>query len=697
MAKTPPLDPTKVRPEDMRAGLISEKETEAMGALYTDFYKWKSYRAGTVRQFQNYSFEEMLIVSRELFWNTMTTDSKDLRALGLDFSIPFARKETMDFLSRITALNIKPRMTGDNLDAVGMKVLNGLYAKWRFHSNDKVEKFWEMLYGLVNGTVCSYVGFDDTVYQRRYLKSYDPETGKFKLETGEETPYNDVTKEIVPIEDMYIPKIYERNFQKQGKCIWKTQMEESDFHAMYDQKYPNAKYVVAGNRIAEDSLYYRLLGGSGTTSYNKVEILNKYDWLTDEHIMGCSGILLNRLGSELDPTIAPMPFDHKMGPFTWGITSPLDEKLAYGLPTPFLVKDPHKILNVGFTMMVEREFRAVDPVILSSDIESPDLIYGQHRVIPVNDVNAYKEFKLQEPSTQYFNMLNSIESNMTAQAQGGDSSAAPSKQPKSSREVMENAEQQQDAMANTMVMYYDLVRQEILLTLKTMFQFYTAGKYEDADKGIYRSLMVPDMPLTLGGTGDLKLRLVDKKQPDVAIMLEAIKESAKNGKQTEIIEIPIKFIQDLEFQITKIEFEPDSSDELELSNWVANVLEPMVNIFVPQGIADPAKVFLRWLEKMGESPADFSSDKVASSLLNTGDYAPPPPQQQVQPGQPQPGTPGATQFPGGPQLMGAQQGQPAQQGNMRQINVGSGKANMSPKMPKPKFGARTNKGLPIRK
>lgn len=937
-----------VRPEDLRTGLISEKELIAVSDVYTNFYKWKTYRAGLIKHFQNYSFEEMLISSRMLFWNSMTSNSQDLKNLGLEFSIPFARKETMDFLGRITALNIKPHICGDDLDAIGVKVLNGLYRKWRFKSNDKVEKFWEMLYGLVNGTVCSYIGYNNTKLQRRYLRSYDYETGQFSIEKKDQTYWNDVWKEIVPIEDIYLPKIYERNIQKQGRLIWKTQMDEADFHAEFNMKYKNAKYVVAGNRIAEDSLYYRLLGGSGTTSYNKVEILRQYDWLKDEFVMTASGILLNHLGGESDPTIAPMPFDHKMGPFTWGITSPLDEKIAYGLPTPFLVKDPHKILNVGYcvtpetkiltrdlrwveaqslkvgdkimgfdefgkpckatgestirrhyqdaevtntgrkiapvykitledgtilnstenhrwitwkgigngsdwmrtdvmsktisegievympkyfdvyeqdisyesgylagifdgegslnlgkasnninnrtrgiqlsfvqqnneamkkatgflknkgfdyfiskrklrkgqketcdsiilrggfrevmrffmqtrperiikeawmrknlsdmllqkkylikvlsaeyigekeiitlesssktyfaegfgahnTMMIEREFRAIDPVILSSDIESPELIYGQHRVINVNNVEAYKEFKLSETSNQYFTMLNSLQSNMSAQAQGGDSTVIPSRQPQSAKGVDSDDQQKQQAMANSVVMYYDIIRQEILLSLKTMFQFYTSDKYDKADKRVYRQILIPNMPLTLGGTGNLKVRIVAKKKDEMDLFLEAIRESAAHGKQTEIIEVPLEFIQNLEFEIEKIDLEPDNPSDLELANFVENVIQPMLNVYVPAGVADISKVYLRHLEKMGESPADFSSDQVASQLASGKPMQPPQQQQAQVSGQ------------GGPQLPNPQTNVSSQVGNMRQSLTGM------------KFGGQNNKGLPIKK
>jgi len=608
----------KIKPEDLQTMdriIPSRAELESVGDTYRKYYDWRSYRSGMYLQFRGYNFDDYLTVSRELFWNSINTKSDDLKGLGLEFAIPFARKEALDFLSKLTSLNVKPHIVGDNVDAVGIKILQGMYKKWAFRSNSKVETFWELLYGIVNGTVASYVGYDNSELKRRYLRNYDPTSGKYNIEEKTEKKCNDVTKEIVPIEDMYIPKISERNFQKQGRCIWKTQMSQEDFKLEFG-KYPMSKYVFPGSRIAEDSLYFQLLGGTGTTTSDKIEVIRDYDWFTDSYKIVASGILLNPLGKGEKFETMPMPFDHKMGPFTWGPLAPLDTKLAYGLSIPFQSKDPHKILNVSYTMMVERELRAVDPAILSSDIETPEFIFGQHKVVQVNDVNAYKEMQLSEPSNQYFSMLNSLQSQMTANTQGGDAKIIPSRQPDSARAVMQDSLEKQQAISNTMILYYDLIRQQVLLVLKTALQFYTADKYQMTDKNTIRTLMVSDMPLAKGGIGNVKIEIVkEKKMNEMEIFLAAIKESIVNGKQTEIIQVPVSFLQDLEFYIEKIELEPDKSTELELATFVENVINPMLTTYVPAGQADISKVMLRHLEKMGESPSDFVADQNVANMI----------------------------------------------------------------------------------
>lgn len=648
----------KVRPEDLMAAdgiRLSDIEIESASETYTKYYKYRSYRSGVIRMFQGYSFDEYLKTSRELFWNSFATKSDDLRDIGLEFSIPFARKETMDFLGRLTSLSVKPKMSGDELDSLGTKILQGLYKKWRFHNNEKVEAFWELLYGLVNGTVCSYIGYNNTKLQRRYLKEYDPKTGEYKIEKEDEKYWDDVCKYIVPVEEIYLPKIWERNIQKQGNLIWRTQMEEADFRAEFG-KYPLSKYVFPGMRIAEDSLFFVLLGGTGTTTANKIEVLRSYDWIRDEYKIVAGGLVINRLGKGKNFDVSPMPFEHKMAPFTWGILNPLDEKLAYGLSIPFLVKDPHKILNTSFTMMVERELRAIDPPILTSDLEAPDLIYGQHKVIPVQDVNSYKEFNISEPSNQFFAMMNSLQSNMTAQAQGGSSSVIPSRQPKSAREVMQISNLQQQAMSNAITMYYDIIRQQVELVLKTAFQFYTEEKYANSDKSAIRTLTVSDMPLTLGGVGDMRIKIVNKKSSEYELFLEGIKESVKNGRKTEIVEVPKQFIKNITFSIDSITLEPDNQSELEAQSYVQNIIMPMISTYIPAGVGSMEKTMVRHLEKFGENVSDYASDQAMQNLASNKT-----PQTDMQ----------------------GQKDSAAASGNMQQVLTGL------------KYGSQNNQGLPV--
>lgn len=607
----------KIKPEDKIPNL-TEAALKEIGDTVQDFYDFRSYRSASFRQIGGMSLETYWKNSREMFWNSFTENSQDLRELGLDFSLPFVRKEVMDFMARITSMNISPKLTGEGLGVYGVKVLDAMQKKWRLKSKDQVEKFWQTLYGAVNGTVCLYVGFDGKKTSSRYLTSYDFDTGDFQMETKEVARWNDAFEEVVPIEDIYLQKIWERDIQKQGKTIRKRDMLMSDFQKEFGQ-YADAKYVVTGEQIAEDSLFFQLLSGTGIINTDKVQVLVEVDTTADKYKIVANGVWLNRLG---DDTAAPNPFNHKMQPYIWSQHMPLDEKFAYGMSMPMLLQGSSKLLNTSFVMEAEREFRAIDPPVLTSDFEAPELIYGQHRVIPVNDVTAYKELNISEASNSFLSMQNTIQGLMTSFAQGGVANMTPSRQPVSAREVLSLDQARQQALANSLTMYFDLIYQELMLLLKTQLQFYQAGKYDN--ERILRSFTIPNFPLTRGGIGNLQVRVVKDKAQALDLYFEGINEAQKAGKPTEIIEAPVEILNDLTFWIEDIILEPVKSDDLQIQTWTQNVFTPMMEYFVPSGLADPAKIMRRLLEKNSEHPLDYASDAAFGAYLTGNEGAQPP-------------------------------------------------------------------------
>ena len=606
----------KFRPEDYVG--LNDNMMDAIGSLYTDFYDFKNQRQGTIRQFQYNDFDTYLKTSRELFWNSAVTQSDDLKELGLDFAFPFIRKEVMDFLGRISSLNIAPVLSGEGLSMHGVRVLQAMYKKWRLKSTDRVEKFWETLYGIVNGTVCIGVSWDGNESVQEFLREYNPTTGDYKIDKVTKKMWNDVRTSVVPLEEIYLSKIWQRNIQLQDSTIRKQEMTMSEFKAEYGNN-PMSEFVASGSTIAEDSLYFQLLGGSGVTTTDKIQVLTQYKTIGDDKkLVVANGIPLNALGKGRGMRVAPNPFAHKMQPYVWSMHEPIDEKFAYGLSMPFLIKDGHKLLNTSYTMLVESELRAIDPPYLSSDIEAPDIIFGKKKVIPVMDVNAYKPIDVREGSGAFYTMMNSLQGVMSSHAQGGSQAIAPSRQPKAAREIIAIENMKQQALGNSLVMYFDMVSQELQLVLRTALQFYASGKFADQKENLIRAITLPDFPLQRGGIGRLELRLVKQPQDALALYFEAANRSIENGKTTEIVEFPAESLDKLiEFSITDIRLEPEKSDALEKAAWNEGVMQHLIKVFIPMGLADPAKVFLRFLEKNGEHPSDFASEKALPQLMSS--------------------------------------------------------------------------------
>lgn len=681
-AQKKPILTVKTRPEDHYKP--SDFELEVLAASYKDFNDFRNNRSVSFSQLQNNTPEQFWTKSRQLFWNSVKNQSEDLSALGLDFSIGFARKESQDFLGRLVNLNIKPRLTGTNTNQFAIRVLQALYKNWRVKTNDKTEKFWQLLYGIVNGTIAINVSYTGNQKVERFLRAFDPDAGIYQIEEKDMAGYADVLSNIIPIEELYFPSMSERNIQKQGRVVRLQQMEWNRFKYEF-RHYPNSRFVLPGARMAEDSLYLQLLGNP-TNEY--VQILYEWNSMLDQYVIFAGGIGMNLLGKGNRQEVAPNPFAHKKIPIVLSQFRPIDNNYVYGMSLPFEIKDPDRIANVSMTILVERELRISSPPILTSDIEAPDLIFGNNQVIPVSDVEQYKEISVKEPGQSFFTMNNALQSIMTTHAQGGQQQVAPSIQPNAARTDMIQEEMKKMYMANTLAMYGDMLWQEIRLELKTMLQFYPTKKFQGSQKDIIHQIMVPNSPLLQGGNGNLVFRVMKKMSDPEQLYWEAINKSIVDGKVTEIIECPPSVLQDLDFEIGEIELEEEKPQEIVAANFVANVLKPMIEVYIPNGLADPAKVFLRHLEILGEHPSDFAPDTMLPKLYQLWsegwqmkygpDGKPLPPQQEVT--TPQQNLPSAT-------------GNVLQQAN----GAANGPSNINPAQAaaklQPPFGSPANPGM----
>lgn len=603
----------KIKVEDQIDFKVHDNQLEAISDLYQNFYNYRNQRDTEKTLFQNMGFDEMLTRSREMFWNSTITESQDLAELGLEFNFPFIRKEVLEFLGRIVSLKISPQITSDSHAALGAKVLQGIYKKYRIKNQDHTEKFWQVLYGIVNGTVCLYVWFDGREKQKRFLEKYDPEKGEYKIVNRDHKEWNDIRVEVVPIEEMYLADISLRKINDQSEVIRKREYTKARFDQLFGH-YQNAKYVQGGQFIDEESLYYKLLSGTNILGQDRVQILSSYNIAKDYHIMVANGILLNPVGND----VSPNPFHHKAMPYVWSVGEAIDEKFAYGLPMPIKLGSQQKLLNVSYTMLLENELRGINRPYITSDFDAPNITFGDKQVIPVTDVNAWKPLEVPQTGTSYFSMMNSLQGLMTMFAQGGSNQVAPSVQPRAAREVVAIENMKQQALGATLIHYFDLVYQELILVLKTALQFYGSEHYRTSDKAdLVRAISIPEFPLSEGGLGTLEVKFVTKKSDDIKRYFDAVNRSIENGKKTEIIEVAIEALTKIEFFIDDIKLEAEKATELERAAYFEQVLSPMINVFIPAGIASMEKTYLRFLEKMGESPSDYTDDNMMAQMYTT--------------------------------------------------------------------------------
>lgn len=622
-----------IKPEEQR--FPSDKELEIVSDIYKKFYKWRNLQLNKYPHFgviqnNNLSPREYWKKSRELFWGSdldlpvsfLPDDAS--KTFWMEF-FPEIKRITRETISSIVSLKIKPKFVIENPDLYGevwKKLIEAVYQRWRMISKDSVEKFWQMLYAAVNGTLVVHYGFLNSRKTVKNIVDYNPETQEFNIEEEEINFYNDVYSEIVPLENLYLPTLEHRDIQKIGKCIVYKPMKFSEFKEVY-KNFENSKYVYPGSQLSPDSIYFKLLGGTGTLGIDYVDVIIYYDAFNDEHVIVANGIWLNPIKVKNNEEKAPLPFNHKLLPFAKTVWEPIDEKFFYGSSLPMGLRAPQKYLNLMMSLLLEREAKEVSPPILTHDIEERDIVFGAGRVIPVSDINAWRELTINPASPQFFATLNTLINFLNAGSGRLITTATPTRQPKTATERRIEELMRTQIMNNFLLMYWDLIYQEVFLVIKTALQYYsyellTIKSGENLIQKI-REFIIPNFKLNYGGLGNLVVRIVKENKKNEPIFYEELQLSEKTGIKHQIIEARASELQKVNFMIHDIILEPQISAELDQMMFLQKA-QHLISIYSQLGLIDMSKALMRTLEKFGEIPADWVPDKllpVFNQMLST--------------------------------------------------------------------------------
>jgi hypothetical protein len=599
----------KVKPEDIFKP--SKKELELVSKIYSKYVNWASVVNSPLEQFRGLNLENYLKISRQLFWSKASLKSvlqEDVFKAEFDLFLPEIRNNVLDIVAHLAGLRIKPvfGLLRKKLESIYQsKVLEAIYENWRNFSNDRIEKFWDYLYVTINGTLIKYIGWNETDKELVYFR-----VKKGKLSPQKERVYKgEVEGTRVPLENVFVPKIWEPDIQKQKEIIVVERMSQEEFREKYGF-YEKSKYVYPGSMIAKESLYFQLL--PSVSKANFFEVVRYYNSCLDQFVLLANGVWLNPFDE--DENIFPIPFNHKQLPFAKTIFEPIDDRFFYGLSLPFKLKTPQEIYNVMNQLLILREMKEISPPILTHDFEKPKLKFGPSAIIPVGDINAYRELNISPASGSFFQSLYLIKSNLQPQS---PPLPITSRMPRSATEKQIESYRRAQFLGNYVLMIWDLIRQESELVLKTALQFYPLSKFKEilpsgVMKEIYRLIQIENTPLPSGGIGDLELRITDNVSYWQELALEVASRRKFSKKPMDIIEITPEELQKIDFVIKDIQLETENPPALEQALFKEKIA------FILQlfgSMVSPEKAVLRTMEILRESPADWLKEDILSKVL----------------------------------------------------------------------------------
>ena len=268
--------------------------------------------------------------------------------------------------------------------------MEALVTHARAQDNPETQIFWEAWHGCTVGTVIKYNGYVKTVAERKFIKSYNLETGEMTFDTKKVLVDDKCIDMDIPLTELYIKSFKIHDIQDQPAIAWVRYVDKSTAE-MELGKYKDWKYVYCRNdkRYESESSSFFLDLFSNRVEDDEYEIIKYYNKSKDCYRILCNGVLL------LD---APMIWGlrKKYYPFAKSIYEPFSSKnFFYGNSLPYSNAGSQDAINSLYNMALDKTYRSLNPEKLIGmknkdlfELENEDT--GMENTIYVDDVNQAK-------------------------------------------------------------------------------------------------------------------------------------------------------------------------------------------------------------------------------------------------------------------------------------------------------------------
>lgn len=171
------------------------------------------------------------------------------------------------------------------------------------------------------------------VREVKELVKYDFATGKGEYKTVTRIEKDSASADVVPIEDIFVPDMYQQDEQEQPYIYIREYILRSVASIKY-KDFPNWKHVpsksfLAGNEKESDTFFFNQWDERTEDPF--VEILHRYHKDNDEYAIIANGVMLTDVGQ-------PFIFDHKEYPITTARYEKIG-KFWIGLSLPMKIAD----------------------------------------------------------------------------------------------------------------------------------------------------------------------------------------------------------------------------------------------------------------------------------------------------------------------------------------------------------------------
>jgi hypothetical protein len=367
-----------------------------------------------------------------------------------------------------------------------------IYSSYLENDNPVIENFWEAWEASVKGTVIKYEGYLKATVKQKYIKSYEPASGKIEFEEREVDVNDKLISHLVPLTELYITNYYTYDIQEQDAIAWIKYFTPERFKRDYGN-YHNADKVETAGGLKEDTstFYKKDHQWEERAGKDKIEVIRYYNHIEDEYFVIANGVLL------LDAPLLWMYNGKKVYPFAKSILEPFVGKdFFYGKSFPEIMMGQYDLLNTYFNSIMDKGFRSLNPPTLIGSVNQDmfdleDEILSTSTKIYVDDVNQVKPMPIENVSQADVAMIEMLSR--------GLEDAVPSmphlmqNKQATAREVVITQERMQELKSIYNETLVDLWRQKYQLRLANIMVTYPLPKKVVKDgkvKEVYRTFVI---------------------------------------------------------------------------------------------------------------------------------------------------------------------------------------------------------------
>ncbi len=277
-----------------------------------------------------------------------------------------------------------------SLDVRRGEYMEALVNHARAWDNAETQIFWEAWQACVQGTVIKYNGYLKTIQDRKFIKSYNFETGEMTFDTRKVLVDDKCVDVDIPLTELFIKSFKIFDIQDQPAIAW-VRYVDRDTAEMELGKYKNWKYCLAKNskRYQSDTESFFSKNFEDRVDEDEFEIVKYYNKSRDTYDIICNGVLLLR---------APLIWGltKKYYPFSKSIFEPFSNKhFFYGNSLPYSNMGSQDSINALYNMGLDKTYRSLNPEKLVGtknkdllELENEDS--GVENTIYVDDVAQVK-------------------------------------------------------------------------------------------------------------------------------------------------------------------------------------------------------------------------------------------------------------------------------------------------------------------